>query len=230
MSETTNKSALYRKLGYIQTNLKAPKNLYNRFGKYNYRNAEGILEAVKPLLAEQGCVLIIEDSIEVIGEDTATKSENGVTVTKTLPRRYIKATAHLIDCESGIEVNTSAYANECEHTGMSGDQCTGTASSYARKYCLNALFLLDDTKDSDTDEMKNIEDSAKQNNNANNAPAPASNAKGGWNKGNSAPANNAPAPAPAPAPQQQAQYQQKPAKNGGSWGKPANNGNWGNPN
>lgn len=184
------KKNVYQKLSAIQTKLKAPKNLYNSFGKYNYRNAEGILEAVKPLLAEQEVALIMEDRIEVIGEKTITKTVNSgeanETATKIIPERYIKAIARFIDCESGEEISTCAYANECEHTGMSGDQCTGTASSYARKYCLNALFLLDDTKDSDTDEMKHIENAAKEKN--------AKTAKqNGWNNQNNQ--QNAPAKA-----------------------------------
>lgn len=205
----TVKKNVWQKLMSIQTVLKAPKNLYNSFGKYNYRNAEGILEAVKPYLAEQECVLIMEDKIEVIGEKSVSKTDKdtGEVITKTAPERYIKAVAHFIDCESGQEITTSAYANECEHTGMSGDQCTGTASSYARKYCLNALFLLDDTKDSDTDEMKNIENAAnaKKQSAKQSSPKPAGNANKGW--GN-APAN-----------------QNAPASNGGSWGGSPNNGN-----
>ncbi len=152
---------IYQKLGMIQNNLKAPKNMYNSYGKYNYRNAEGILEALKPHLAQFSAIVLIEDSIEHIGE-IVTQGENG-SIKKT-PNCYIKATVKFIDCESGQEISASAYAHECEHKGMSLDQCTGTASSYARKYALNALFLLDDTKDSDTDEMRRIEDAAQQRN------------------------------------------------------------------
>lgn len=125
------------KLSAIQTELKAPKNLYNSFGKYKYRNAEGIMEAVKPLLKQYGCYLIVKDDIVFIGD-----------------RYYIKATATIGDVdESGI-ISTSALARE-EDTkkGMDGSQITGTASSYARKYALNGLFILDDTKDADTDEL-----------------------------------------------------------------------------
>ncbi len=158
------KKNVYQKLLAIQTQMKAPKNLYNSYGKYNYRNAEGILEALKPFLEEQECVVIMEDSI-MMTEHTETitqTNEEGVTLTKTTPVRYIKATARFIDCESGEHLETSAFACECSHKNMTADQCTGTASSYARKYCLNALFLLDDTKDSDTDEMKNIENATKE--------------------------------------------------------------------
>lgn len=157
----TVKKNIWQKLLAIQTTLKAPKNLFNSYGKYNYRNAESILEAVKPFLLEQECVLLLRDDIEVIGSTVNSQTdEKGVKTVKEMARRYVKATATLIDCVTGEKIETYAYANECEHANMSGDQCTGTASSYARKYCLNALFLLDDTKDSDTDEMKNIEDSA----------------------------------------------------------------------
>lgn len=127
---------LTEKLMKIQTELKAPKNLYNSFGKYKYRNAEGICEAVKPFLKEYGCALILSDTICEVGG-----------------RIYVKATAELIDYESGADFKVSAYAREPESKkGMDDSQITGTASSYARKYALNGLFLLDDTKDADTDE------------------------------------------------------------------------------
>lgn len=121
----------------IQKKLKAPKNQYNKFGGYNYRNAEDILNAVKPLLAENNCYLMLSDSIENIGE-----------------RYYVKATAKLYNDE-GQSIEVSALAREDESKkGMDGSQITGTASSYARKYALNGLFLIDDTKDADTDEYK----------------------------------------------------------------------------
>lgn len=127
---------IYEKLNAIQTELKAPKNLYNSFGKYSYRNAEGILEAVKPLLKQHGCILTLEDDAINIGD-----------------RFYIKATATLHDVEKDTKIQTSALAREDEvKKGMDGSQITGTASSYARKYALNGLFILDDTKDADTDE------------------------------------------------------------------------------
>lgn len=125
------------KLMRIQTKIKAPKNLYNSFGKYNYRNAESICEAVKPFLDSEKCALTLMDSIVEVGG-----------------RIYVKATATLIDCENGGQtVQVSALARESlEKKGMDDSQITGTASSYARKYALNGLFLLDDTKDADTDE------------------------------------------------------------------------------
>ena len=124
------------KLMRIQTQIKAPKNLYNSFGKYNYRNAEGICEAVKPFLEKENVSLILVDDMVAIGN-----------------RYYLKATARLLDNENNESIEVSAFAREPEQKkGMDESQITGTASSYARKYALNGLFLLDDTKDADTDE------------------------------------------------------------------------------
>lgn len=124
------------KLMRIQVELKAPKNLYNNFGGYKYRNAEGICEAVKPYLdKEKVCLFMTDDIIEVGG------------------RIYVKATVKLLDNETDEVIEVSAMARESEtKKGMDDSQITGTASSYARKYALNGLFLLDDTKDADTDE------------------------------------------------------------------------------
>lgn len=163
----TEPSYVYRALQWIQCNLKAPKNMYNSFGKYNYRNAEGILEALKPYLEKSHCMLIMKDEIVQVGD-----------------HYYIKAIARFINPFTGDEVTTEAFAQECQHTGMSADQCTGCASSYARKYCLNALFLLDDTKDSDTDEVKNIEQAA-----ANRGKAQSS-GNNGWGRNSSGSAGN----------------------------------------
>ena len=125
--------SIYAKLQDIQEKLKAPKNQFNSFGKYSYRNCEDILEGVKPLLKENGCVLIIRDEIEVIGG-----------------RHYVRAVVTLTDVESGKEVFSQALAREEESKkGMDGSQVTGAASSYARKYALNGLFAIDDTKDAD---------------------------------------------------------------------------------
>lgn len=124
------------KVVYVQSKLKAPKGQFNSFGKYRYRSCEDILEAVKPLLAEQGLILRLTDDIAYIGE-----------------RYYVRARAVLSDGNSTFE--SEAYAREdAEKKGMDGSQITGTASSYARKYALNGLFLIDDTKDADTDEHK----------------------------------------------------------------------------
>lgn len=124
---------IYGQLAKIQQELKAPKNLYNKFGNYNYRNAEGILESVKPLLG--GLALVINDEPVLIGE-----------------RYYIKATATLTDGEESV--SAVAYAREDEQKkGMDGCQLTGACSSYARKYALNALLMIDDAKDSDDDAL-----------------------------------------------------------------------------
>lgn len=122
---------IYNKLMTIQGALKAPKGQYNSFGKYKYRSCEDILESVKPLLSAHDCALVITDDIMMIGD-----------------RIYVKATARLI---SGSEcVESSAFAREeSEKKGMDSSQVTGAASSYARKYALNGLFCIDDTKDSD---------------------------------------------------------------------------------
>lgn len=115
----------------IQTELKAPKNQYNNFGKYKYRNAEDILEAVKPLLKAYKCTLIISDDIVSVGD-----------------RIYVKSTCTLSNGEK--EIKTTAFARETlSQKGMNDAQITGSASSYARKYALNGMFLIDDTKDDD---------------------------------------------------------------------------------
>jgi hypothetical protein len=127
------------KLLSIQYELKCNKSQYNSFGKYKYRNCEDILEAVKPLCKKYNCSLVISDTIELIGD-----------------RYYVKATATLYDCETKQQiVMTTAYAREeAEKKGMDGSQVTGASSSYARKYALNGLFNIDDTKDSDTEEYQ----------------------------------------------------------------------------
>jgi hypothetical protein len=120
-------------LNEIQQKLKVPKGQFNSFAKYHYRNAEDILEAVKPLLVDKGTLVLWDEAVQV-GE-----------------RYYIKATAELYDGENTHKV--CAYAREeLEKKGMDAAQITGAASSYARKYALNGLFCIDDTKDADTPE------------------------------------------------------------------------------
>ena len=122
---------LHDRLVEIQSSLKAPKGQYNSFGKYKYRSAEDILEAVKPILRAQNCKLIIWDEIVQVGE-----------------RIYVKATATISDDTQSLSV--CAFAREeDEKKGMDASQVTGAASSYARKYALNGLFAIDDTKDAD---------------------------------------------------------------------------------
>lgn len=126
----------------IQSSLKAHKGQYNNFGKYKYRNLEDILEAVKPLLLENKCSLIISDTIELIGT-----------------RFYVKATAKLFNEAGTVVAENTAYARESEtKKGMDESQITGASSSYARKYALNGLFAIDDTKDADSN------DNSQQNN------------------------------------------------------------------
>lgn len=130
---------VYEKLSNVQTELKAPKGQTNSFGKYKYRSCEDILEAVKPLLNKYKASVVISDSLELVGE-----------------RYYIKATATFIDVETDGMISNTAYAREsAEKKGMDDSQVTGATSSYARKYALNGLFLIDDTKDADTDEFAN---------------------------------------------------------------------------
>jgi len=117
----------------IQSKLKAPKSQFNRFGNYKYRKAEDILEAVKPLLAEQGCTLVITDDIVMVGN-----------------RIYVKATATIKNGKGETETTTGFAREEETKKGMDGSQITGASSSYARKYALNGLFAIDDNQDSDT--------------------------------------------------------------------------------
>lgn len=122
------------KLAAVQKVLKAPKNQYNSFGKYSYRSCEDILEAAKPLCIENGLILTISDDIVAVGE-----------------RYYIKATAAVTDVTDGEKVECSGIAREAEERkGMDASQVTGSTSSYARKYALNGLFSIDDTKDADS--------------------------------------------------------------------------------
>lgn len=130
---------IYEKLLVIQSKLKAPKSQRNTFGNYNYRNCEDVLEAVKPLLVEVKATLTITDELVMVGE-----------------RYYVKATATLLDTETQNEggypdfIHNSAFAREEEtKKGMDASQITGASSSYARKYALNGLLAIDDTKDSD---------------------------------------------------------------------------------
>lgn len=160
---------ILEKLSNIQAELKAPKSQYNEFGKYNYRNCEDILEAVKPICKKYGTVLYLTDQVVNIGE-----------------RYYIEAKAILndIDNEGETCLIVTAYAREEESKkGMDGSQVTGASSSYARKYALNGLFNIDDTKDSDTTNKGNSAPERPQNGNRSNAPQqqPRGQAQGGQN-------------------------------------------------
>ena len=124
---------VHEALGYIQVKLKCPKNQKNNFGNYSYRNCEDILKSLKPLLKETQCYIKFDDQVFTI-----------------MDRVYIRATASLFHIPSGKQLESSAQARESESKkGMDVSQITGAASSYARKYALNAMFAIDDTKDAD---------------------------------------------------------------------------------
>ena len=126
--------SVWTKLAAIQTALKAPKSQKSKSIGYRYRSCEDILEAVKPLLAEHGAVIQLSDALELVGQ-----------------RYYIKATASLIDTDTGESTGVTAWAREAEsRKGMDDSQITGSSSSYARKYALNGLLAIDDTRDADT--------------------------------------------------------------------------------
>ena len=126
---------IYEKLLNVQTELKAPKGQFNAFGKYKYRSCEDILEALKPVLNKYKLTFFINDEIVEVNN-----------------RNYVKATITIINIEKPDEqIQTSALAREEEtKKGMDGSQITGASSSYARKYALNGMFMIDDTKDSDS--------------------------------------------------------------------------------
>jgi len=139
---------VHKKLAEVQRKLVAPKNQFNKFGKYNYRSCEDILEGVKPLLSEVGATLTITDDIFPCEG-----------------RVYVKSTATFTDIETSDKVTNTAFAREEESKkGMDSSQVTGATSSYARKYALNGLFCIDDNKDPDTDEFKNQQQARQQGN------------------------------------------------------------------
>ena len=142
----------YARLAEIQRTLNAPKNQYNSFGKYKYRSCEDILEGVKPLL--NGLFLSISDEVVLIGD-----------------RYYVKATATITDGDAS-HTSTALAREEESKKGMDSAQVTGATSSYARKYCLNGLFGIDDSKDADTDEHKNQQQTAKPQQQSKPKPAP----------------------------------------------------------
>jgi hypothetical protein len=143
------------KLKEVQSKLKAPKGQFNKFGNYKYRSCEDILEAVKPLLAEVGAIIIISDELVCVEG-----------------RHYVKAQATFIDSPSidstslekdSVGISVSAFAREAlEQKGMSESQITGSASSYARKYALNGLLLIDDTKENEVDHANPPDDKPAQ--------------------------------------------------------------------
>ena len=141
---------VYKKLFEVQQELKAPKNQRNTFGNYNYRSAEDILEALKPVLKNHNATVFISDKIVV--------KENFWT--------YAEATATFVDIETGESVSSNGYAREAEtKKGMDPSQITGSASSYARKYALGGLFLIDDSVDPDSDSHQKITGGGSQGSN-----------------------------------------------------------------
>lgn len=144
----------------IQSELKAPKGQYNSFGRYKYRSCEDILEAVKPLLLKYGCTLTITDDIIPVEASVKELKPNMDIV--TFIRVYVKATCTLTN-KDGKTVTVNGFAREADtKAGMDVSQITGAASSYARKYALNGLFCIDDTKDSDTNELRQQSTAATQ--------------------------------------------------------------------
>lgn len=143
------KMSIYKKLFLVQQHLVATKNQYNSFGKYKYRSCEDIFEGLKPVLSTVMSIVKVSDEIVLIGD-----------------RFYLKATAVFIDAETGETIENVAYAREEESKkGMDSSQVTGATSSYARKYALNGLFGIDDTKDADSmDNTKKDENKADKGN------------------------------------------------------------------
>ena len=141
---------VYKKLLAVQAELKAPKNKKNTFGNYMYRSCEDILEALKPILKEHNTIVLLSDEIKV----------------SECLWSYVVSTATFIDCETGQSVSVKAMAREAEQKkGMDPSQSTGTASSYARKYALNGLFLIDDAVDPDSDSHQKITGGGSQGSN-----------------------------------------------------------------
>ena len=141
---------VYKKLIKVQQELKAPKNQRNTFGNYNYRSAEDILEALKPVLAAHDATVFISDKV----------------VVKENLWAYIESTATFVDIETGESIRTTAFAREAENKkGMDASQITGSASSYARKYALNGLFLIDDAVDPDSDSHQKLTGGGSQGSN-----------------------------------------------------------------
>lgn len=132
MSKAKKTQTIYEKLAYVQQNLHAKKDLKNSFGNYNYRNLESILQAIKPLLDDVGASILITDDMKMVGD-----------------RIYVNATACIVDGD-GSQVCTNAFAWEMPRKGMDSSQCTGSASSYARKYAMNGLCAIDNTDDADS--------------------------------------------------------------------------------
>ena len=145
-------SEIYKKLMKVQQELKVPKNQYNKFGKYYFRSCEDIMEAVKPVLAKHNCAMKVGDELVQKGD-----------------RYYVEARVFLIDLDSGETTENRAYARESEDKkGMDKSQITGTASSYARKYALDGMFALDESKDADATNKHGKDKKSSNGSNGNN--------------------------------------------------------------
>lgn len=146
---------IYEKLAAVQQELKAPKDKYNSFGEYKYRSAEGILEAVKPVLKKYGATITLSDEIVEVGGRIYVKATASFCNTEGARTSFIDKDASIDIPTYYLPITVSAFAREPEEKKkMDSAQITGTASSYARKYALNGLLLIDDTKDADTDEYQ----------------------------------------------------------------------------
>ena len=173
--EELKKNSIALKLSRIQNKLKAPKSQTNGFGKYQYRSCEDILEAVKPLLLEEELCQIISDEIICLNAEFERSSEitesvhelkktekSNISKERSSGRFYIKSTVTIVDCENNQLASTGYAREEEKKKGMDSMQLTGATSSYARKYALNALYSIDDTKDSDaTNDGGSVENKLK---------------------------------------------------------------------
>lgn len=228
MAENT-KANLYKKLMEVQSAASVGKNRYNDFGNYYYRSIGDLFAAIKPALKASNAAIYIEDEIVLIGNETVC-DKNG-DVIRSGEKAYIKATVHFVDCDTGEEITTSAYARECAHKNMSDDQSTGSASSYARKYALNAMLLFDEGNDAD---CQNTQKPQKPNNTQKPNQSGNNNIRWGGKGSNKASAETASTipddvPLPEPPPQYLRQPQSKPQSQQGqrsSWsGNRANTSN-----
>lgn len=192
------KAKLFQKLTAVQSVASVSKSRYNDYGNFYYRSIGDLFAAIKPALLANNAAVYIEDEIVIIGNDTSCNS-NGEVISSG-ERTYIKATVHFVDCDTGEELTTSAYARECNHHNMSADQSSGSASSYARKYALNAMFLFDDGVEEGNQAVQKPQ---------NNQPTKQSKKSIPWGgKGNSTPAPP-PVPDDIPLPEPPPQYSRK---------------------
>lgn len=197
-----NRVSLYKKLLAVQSVASAGKDRYNDYSNFFYRTIGDLFKVIKPALKEQNALVYIEDEIVIIGTDTSC-DKNG-NITHTGDKTYVKATVHFVDCETGEELTTSAYARECKHSNMSDNQSSGSASTYARKYAINAMFLFDDGEDADSKPNPNETNTPKSSNQGQGKKSGIS--WGGKNNGKKATAEIPPIPDDVPLPEPPPQY------------------------